>query len=567
MPRQRRSRGWPEPRPSSEILESIRRTFALDGLTLWHRDARDWVVDAEVGAHAERGEDDGPRGRGHALALVGPAVPDDERRLLDAFVAELAGSIHIEELEADASEADDLERVNDLRLAILSAVSHDLRTPLAGIKASVTSLLDDEIDWPEADREEFLATIDAEADRLDGLVGNLLDMSRLQTGALQVSASPIGLDEIVPAALRSIGPRAATIDVDVGETLPRVVADPGLLERAIANVVANALVHGDGAAGADRRRGSRRWRRPPRRRPRPGRPDGRARAHLRAVPAARGQPAGGKRRARARGGTRLRRGNGRLGRGRGHAGRRADRRPATAGGDVTRILVVDDEPQILRALAANLKARGYAVDLAGTGEAALTLAQRHRPDAVILDLGLPGMDGLEVIEGLRGWTDVPIVVLSVREREAEKVAALDAGADDYVTKPFGMGELLARVRAALRRSAPGEAEAVVETEHFRIDLAAKRVTDASGEDVRLTPTEWGIVEILARHPGMLVSQRQLLREVWGPQYATETNYLRVYLAQIRRKLEPDPARPRYFITEPRMGYRFEVPDRRPTAGG
>jgi two-component system, OmpR family, KDP operon response regulator KdpE len=224
---------------------------------------------------------------------------------------------------------------------------------------------------------------------------------------------------------------------------------------------------------------------------------------------------------------------------------------------VTRILVVDDEPQILRALAANLRARGYAVDLAGTGEAALTLAQRHRPDAVILDLGLPGIDGLEVIEGLRGWTDVPIVVLSVREREAEKVAALDAGADDYVTKPFGMGELLARVRAALRRSTPGETGATVETEHFRIDLAAKRVTDASGEDVRLTPTEWGIVEVMARHPGMLVSQQQLLREVWGPQYATETNYLRVYLAQIRRKLEPDPSQPRYFITEPRMGYRFE----------
>jgi two-component system KDP operon response regulator KdpE len=224
---------------------------------------------------------------------------------------------------------------------------------------------------------------------------------------------------------------------------------------------------------------------------------------------------------------------------------------------MTRILVADDEPQILRALAANLRARGYAVDLAGTGEAALTLAQQHRPDAVILDLGLPGMDGLEVIEGLRGWTDVPIVVLSVREREAEKVAALDAGADDYVTKPFGMGELLARVRAALRRSTPGETEAIVETEHFRIDLAAKRVTDMSGGDVRLTPTEWGIVEILARHPGMLVSQRQLLHEVWGPQYATETNYLRVYLAQIRRKLEPDPSRPRYFITEPRMGYRFQ----------
>ncbi len=224
---------------------------------------------------------------------------------------------------------------------------------------------------------------------------------------------------------------------------------------------------------------------------------------------------------------------------------------------MTRVLVVDDEPQILRALAANLRARGYAVDLAGTGEAALTLAQRHRPDAVILDLGLPGMDGLEVIRGLRGWTDVPIVVLSVREREADKVAALDAGADDFVTKPFGMGELLARVRAALRRAAPADAEALVETTDFSVDLAAKRVTDATGADVRLTPTEWAIVELLVRNPGKLVSQQQLLHEVWGPQYSTETNYLRVYLAQIRRKLEPDPARPRYFLTEPRMGYRFE----------
>ena len=224
---------------------------------------------------------------------------------------------------------------------------------------------------------------------------------------------------------------------------------------------------------------------------------------------------------------------------------------------MTRVLVVDDEPQILRALAANLRARGYEVDLAGTGEAALTLAQRHRPDAVVLDLGLPGIDGLEVIRGLRGWTKVPIVVLSVRDREADKVAALDLGADDYVTKPFGMGELLARLRAALRRATPAGESAVVETEHFTVDLAAKRVLGAAGDDVKLTPTEWAIVELLVRNPGKLVSQRQLLQEVWGPQYETETNYLRVYLAQIRRKLEPDPARPRYFLTEPRMGYRFE----------
>ena len=223
-----------------------------------------------------------------------------------------------------------------------------------------------------------------------------------------------------------------------------------------------------------------------------------------------------------------------------------------------RILVVDDEPQLLRALGTNLKARGYTVDLAPTGEAALALAARKHPDLVLLDLGLPGMDGVEVIHGLRGWSSVPIVVLSVRETERSKVDALDAGADDYVTKPFGMDELLARIRAALRRVAPGEEEAVVETDDFVVDLAAKRVT-RDGAEVRLTPTEWHVVEVLVRNPGKLVSQRQLLQEVWGPQYERETNYLRVYLAQIRKKLEPDPARPRYFVTEARMGYRFVLP--------
>ena len=225
---------------------------------------------------------------------------------------------------------------------------------------------------------------------------------------------------------------------------------------------------------------------------------------------------------------------------------------------MTRILVVDDEPQILRALGTNLRARGFDIDLAETGEEALELAARHRPDLVIVDLGLPGIDGVEVVRGLRGWTNVPIVVLSVRDAEADKVLALDAGADDYVTKPFGMDELLARLRAALRRGAPtDEAELpVVETPDLRIDLAAKRVSTAQGE-VRLTPTEWHLVEMLVRHAGKLVSQRQLLQEGWGPGYSSESNYLRVYLAQIRRKLEPDPAHPRYFLTEPGMGYRFE----------
>ena len=226
---------------------------------------------------------------------------------------------------------------------------------------------------------------------------------------------------------------------------------------------------------------------------------------------------------------------------------------------MTRVLVVDDEPPIRKALRINLQARGYEVDLAGTGEQALALAARRHPDVVILDLGLPGISGVEVIEGLRGWSRVPIVVLSVRDAESDKVAALDAGADDYVTKPFGMDELLARLRASVRRAAPAEAEAaVVETPDFTIDLAAKKAW-RDGEEVRLTPTEWHLVEVLVRNPGRLVAQHQLLQEVWGPAYHDETNYLRVFMAQVRRKLEPEPARPRYFVTEPGMGYRFESP--------
>jgi two-component system KDP operon response regulator KdpE len=223
---------------------------------------------------------------------------------------------------------------------------------------------------------------------------------------------------------------------------------------------------------------------------------------------------------------------------------------------MSRVLVVDDEPQIRRALGINLRARGYDVDLAPDGERALDLAARKHPDVVVLDLGLPGKDGVDVIRGLRSWSLVPIVVLSVRDAEGDKVAALDAGADDYVTKPFGMDELLARLRAALRRTTPAEEEALVETEDFTIDLAAKKVR-RDGEEVRLTPTEWNLVEVLVRNRGRLVAQTQLLQEVWGPQYHDETNYLRVFMAQVRRKLEPEPAQPRYFITEPGMGYRFE----------
>jgi two-component system, OmpR family, KDP operon response regulator KdpE len=223
---------------------------------------------------------------------------------------------------------------------------------------------------------------------------------------------------------------------------------------------------------------------------------------------------------------------------------------------MTRVLVVDDEPGLRRAMAINLRARGYEVTLAPDGATALAAASEGTPDAIVLDLGLPDIDGVEVIERLRDWSRAPIIVLSARTTQDDKVVALDAGADDYVTKPFGMDELLARLRAALRRRPSGEDVPVVETASFTIDLAAKKASTADGSTVRLTPTEWHLVEVLIRGDGRLVPQRDLLQEVWGPAYETETNYLRVYMAQLRRKLEPEPARPRHLITEPGMGYRF-----------
>ena len=276
---------------------------------------------------------------------------------------------------------------------------------------------------------------------------------------------------------------------------------------------------------------------------------------------------------------------------------------------MTRVLVVDDEPQILRALRINLRARHYEVATAANGTQALDEAAAHPPDLVILDLGLPDMDGVDVIGGLRGWTAVPIIVLSGRADSNDKVEALDAGADDYVTKPFGMDELLARMRAAVRRTPAAEAPPRVRLGDLVVDLAAKRVTRQPGQpavpavaglpgtapgtagpagepvagtgeislrsaegaaagegdppldgDIRLTPTEWHLLEVLLRNPGKLLSHRQLLNDVWGPGYDNAGGNLRLYMAQLRRKLERDPARPRWLITEPGMGYRYQPPD-------
>ncbi|MEU5226801.1 response regulator [Streptomyces toyocaensis] len=227
---------------------------------------------------------------------------------------------------------------------------------------------------------------------------------------------------------------------------------------------------------------------------------------------------------------------------------------------MARVLVVEDNPQLARALVINFQARDYGVDAGPDGATALRLAAERQPDVILLDLGLPDMDGVNVIKGIRGWSRVPILVLSARQASDEKVAALDAGADDYITKPFSMNELLARLRAAVRRAedaSPTPETTLVETDDFTIDLLAKKLV-RDGRDVRLTPTEWHLLEVLTTSAGRLISQKHLLQEVWGVSMSNKTNYLRVYMARLRRKLEKDPSHPRYLITEPGMGYRFEA---------
>jgi two-component system KDP operon response regulator KdpE len=223
-----------------------------------------------------------------------------------------------------------------------------------------------------------------------------------------------------------------------------------------------------------------------------------------------------------------------------------------------RVLIVDDEPQIRRFLRTSLSAHGYRVIEASGGQEAMTLLATERPELVLLDLGLPDMDGLEVMHRLREWSTVPIIVVSVRGREAEKIAALDGGADDYVTKPFGLGELLARMRTALRHRLQAEVdEPVFRSAGLSVDLV-KRLVTIAGQEVKLTPKEYDLLRILVTHAGRVITHRQLLREVWGPAAVHETHYLRVYIGQLRQKLEPDPAQPRYLLTEPGVGYRLRV---------
>ena len=338
--------------------------------------------------------------------------------------------------------------------------------------------------------------------------------------------------------------------VVVGE-LPTAYVDAGLLERVLANLVANALRHSDDVAVEGSTDGARVRLRVADHGP--GVAVGRPGADLRAVPAAGRQ----RYRGRARPGRRPRadRGAGRHPGGGVDARRRADHGARAPGGARVKVLLVDDDTTLRRTLGIGLRAEGHEVLIAADGRTALQALREDRPDVVVLDLGLPDLSGIEVLRQLRAWSTTPVVVLSARAESSEKVEALDLGADDYVTKPFGMEELLARIRAAARRA--GSDLPVLEAGDL-VDRPARAPGHQGGEVVRLTPTEWGLLEMLVRTPGRLVSQQDLLHEVWGPAYGRETNYLRVYVGALRKKLEDDPSAPRHLITEPGMGYRFEL---------
>ena len=433
----------------------------------------------------------------------------------------------------------------------------------------MSSLRAEDVAFSPEDTAELLATIEESIDQLTALVGNLLDSSRLAAGVVRPELRRVYLEETVQRALVSIGKGATgfyrsaidRVKVDVGDAV--VMADAGLLERVFANLIDNALRYAPNCVV----------------RVNAGRVGDRVLINV--IDEGPGIPHGTEDQI-FEAFQRLGDHDNTTGVGLGMSVARGFVEAMggtiaasdTPGGGLTvvvdlaapqerctmtRVLVIDDEPHILRALRINLTVRGYEVITASTGAGALRAAAEHKPDVVILDLGLPDISGIEVLAGLRGWLTAPVIVLSARTDSSDKVEALDAGADDYVTKPFGMDEFLARLRAAVRRNAAASEtdEPVIETDAFTVDLAAKKVTK-NGAEVHLTPTEWGMLEVLVRNRGKLVGREELLKEVWGPAYATETHYLRVYLAQLRRKLEDDPSHPKHLLTESGMGYRFEA---------
>ena len=467
-------------------------------------------------------------------------------------------------LAREAVEAETLRQSDAVKTAVLRAVSHDLRSPLTAIRAASDGLENPALTLDSSDREALWETIRIEVHRLERLVENLLDLSRLDAGPAVRRPEVWTVDIVLARALEQLGVEADRVTVSLEEPAPLPIrVDAAQIERVLVNLLENALkfssptdpVSVSASSGAGRvlirvrDRG-------------PGIVAGRPRADLRAVRAgkrggSRQRPRSGDR-ARLRGGKRRRHPCGVVER-----TRRLDLRAGSAGrcrarcrremSDV-RILVVDDEPQILRALRTSLQGAGYEVEAVSTAAAALAAAAMRPPNGVILDLVLPDGSGTDVCRELRGWLDAPILVLSAVGDEQEKVAALDAGADDYITKPFGIDELLARLRASLRR-ADAPAEPVVDLGGLVVDLERRSVT-VDGAPVSLTPTEFDLLRLFARNEGKLLTHPTILRAVWGPNYGAESHYLHVYVSQLRRKIEQDPTRPRYLLTEPGAGYRL-----------
>ena len=504
---------------------------------------------------------------------VKPASPNsymspDQRRTLDAFVNQVALAIEGARLSEQARQTELLEATEKLQTALLNSISHDLRTPLVSITGALSSLDEDSPALDEEVRRSLIDTAREEAERLNRLVGNLLDISRLEAGAMHLHREACDVQELIGSSLEQIGTplKNRQVKVDISPKLPLVDVDFVLFSRVLVNVIDNALKYsapdkpveikahsssqfldisvadrGEGIPVGDLERIFDKFYRVQR-------PDnvsgtglglsiskGIVEAHGGCIQAAN------------------RRGGGAI-----ITVRLPLEGTLRSMNDIgLRVLVVDDERAIRRYLHAALNAQGYTVYEASGGKDAVNMVVADRPDLIILDLGLPDMDGVEVTRQLREWTHIPIIVLSVREQESDKIDALDAGADDYLTKPFSSGELMARMRAALRRSMDPASEPVFKMDNLNVDLSRRQVK-VSGEEISLTPTEYDLLRILVQNAGRVLTHRQLLRQVWGAAYESEAHLLRVNMSNLRRKIEPDPTRPRYIITEPGVGYRLKA---------
>ncbi len=518
----------------------------------------------------------------HTLGVLGVKPKDeithltpDQRRLLEAFASQAALAIEHVQLAEQAQNAELLQATEKLQTALLNSISHDLRTPLVSITGALTSLQDSNVVLQDDIVISLIETAREEADRLNRLVGNLLSMTRLEGGAMNVVFSPGDVQDAIGAALEQLKDRLSNspgnrqVKITVPEDFPLVPMDFALIVQVLVNVIDNAIKYSP--AGSTIEIGAQvsgSW------------------ANITVADQGIGIPADDLTRIFDKF-YRVQRPESVTGTGLGlaickgivdaHHGRIAasNRRcrwsahhhlsppgKSLVSGDQMsgtgqHVLVVDDEFAIRRFLRVALNAQGYVVAEAGNGWEALNAVVAQRPDIIILDLGLPDMDGVEVTRRLREWTQVPVIILSVREQENDKISALDAGADDYLTKPFSSGELMARLRVALRRSAMPSEEPILQLDGLLVDFS-RRIVTIDGQEVSLTPTEYELLRLLVQNAGKVLTHRQLLRQVWGPGYEPDQHLLRVNISNLRRKIEPDPARPRYIITEPGVGYRLRV---------